>query len=204
MLSGENFMGNFLFEDGFIDLHAVEDVPGNATRLRTRWTLGFTFKLLPWKPKALFTGVSEYVIHPESALVLSQRDYWDTLSLEGGGSYTPEAPGAGLADLAAQLLPENLRPPEGQEPAAATATNWSLLRRAKAYRIYRDNDGEVFALEAPGYEGGLEGVEQELQLHGVGVGARMEVSGVQAIRVETPHPWESALAPEPEKVPVMA
>lgn len=190
MLSGESLIGNFLFSDGFIDLHAVEDVPGDVTRLRTRWTLGFTFKLLPWKPKALFTGISEYGIHPSSALVLSQRDYWDTLSLQGGGSYAPEAALSGLADLVGQLMPEALRPAAAQEPAAAADAKWSLLRRAKAYRIYRGDDGAVFALVAPGYESGLEGVERELQLHGVGVGARMQVSGVQAVRVETPHPWE--------------
>ncbi|CAE7556829.1 unnamed protein product, partial [Symbiodinium necroappetens] len=69
MLSGDSFVGNLLFSDGFIDLHAVEEVPGQPTRLRTRWTLGFVFKLLPWKPRALFSGVSEYEIDGQSAKV---------------------------------------------------------------------------------------------------------------------------------------
>ena len=46
---------------------------GDATRLRTRWTLGFAFKLLPWRPRALFSGVSEYTIDPQNAKALGKE-----------------------------------------------------------------------------------------------------------------------------------
>merc|ERR1712118_49612 len=88
------------------------------------------------KPKALFSGVSEYTIDPLSAVVLSQRDYWDTLSLQDGGSYSPEAALAGAKDLLGQLLPAPVKPAEAQEPEAASSS-WQLLRRARAYRLYR-------------------------------------------------------------------
>jgi len=144
MLSGESLVGNVLFTNGYIDLHAVEDVPGDVRKLRTRWTLGFTFQLLPWKPEALFTGVSEYAID-ESALVLSQRDYWDTINLSDGGKYFAEEPLSGVADLVAQLLPLQ----GSTEYAAASAGDWSLLRRAETYRIYRSAEaGFVFAIPA--------------------------------------------------------
>eukprot|EP00747_Dinoflagellata_sp_TGD_P183745 gnl/TRDRNA2_/TRDRNA2_38856_c0_seq1.p1 gnl/TRDRNA2_/TRDRNA2_38856_c0~~gnl/TRDRNA2_/TRDRNA2_38856_c0_seq1.p1 ORF type:complete len:338 (-),score=41.78 gnl/TRDRNA2_/TRDRNA2_38856_c0_seq1:33-1046(-) len=190
MLSGESFIGNILFSDGFIDLHGVEEVPGEPTRLRTRWTLGFVFKLLPWKPKALFTGISEYTIAPDSALVLSQRDYWDTLSLQDGGSYVPEDGLAGVAELVQQLLPDSLQQPQTKEPAVALDAKWQLLRRAEVYRIYRNDDGLVFALGVSGFEPGLDGVERELKRHGLQPGQRIKVKDVEAIQVEQPHPWQ--------------
>jgi len=190
MLSGNSLIGNIIFSDGFIDLHGVEDIPGDPTRLRTRWTLGFVFKLLPWKPKALFSGVSEYVIDASSAIVLSQRDYWDTLSLGEGGSYVPEAGVEGVLDLLAQLLPAPLKPAEGQEPEIASDANWSLLRRAKLYRVYRGHDGLVFALQAPGMTDGLDVVANELKRHGLTPGPQMKVSGASVIQIKSPNPWE--------------
>ena len=96
--------------------------------------------------------------------MLSQRDYWDTLSLEKGGSYAPEPPFSGLKDLVSQLLPAPLKPLEAREPtaAAAEASKWSLLRRASSYRVYRDGE-EVFAVEAPGFKGGMAGVQRDMQ-----------------------------------------
>ncbi|CAE8647547.1 unnamed protein product, partial [Polarella glacialis] len=173
MLSGESLVGNILFSDGYIDLHAVEEVPGDLTRLRTRWTLGFVFKLLPWKPQAIFTGISEYVIDASTASVLSQRDYWDTLSLGQAGSYAPEAALAGLQDLVMQFLPASLQPAEARQTEEAEVAGWSLLRRARAYRVYRGSDGKVFAVAAPGFASGLEGVERELKVHGLSVAGRM-------------------------------
>ncbi|CAK0893701.1 unnamed protein product [Prorocentrum cordatum] len=210
MLSGESFVGNILFSDGYIDLHSVEDVPGDDRRLRTRWTLGFTFKLLPWAPKALFTGVSEYVIDGD-AMVLSQRDYWDTLSLGSGGSYEPEAPLAGAAELVAQLLPRPLRPAAAEEPPAAQRGGWALLRRARDCRVYRTGAaGRVVAVPAPGDEASLEDLERALKRQGLRPGAALRVlpdgrveegqagrPGGAGLGVEVlgPHPWDGEPPP---------
>lgn len=202
MLSGESWFGNLLFENGFIDLHAVEDVPGDLTRLRSRWTLGFDFKLLPWKPSAIFTGISDYKIDESSALVLSQRDYWDVLSLGKGGSYEPEGAFRGAIDLVLQWLPESLKDkvPAAQEPSVADLEGWTLLRRAEAYRIYRvkskDIGGDVVvAVEAPSYKGGLDGVAQELEKHGMVNTLRRDWirKGIGVIEVLPPHPWDTPL-----------
>jgi len=194
MLSGSNPVGNLLFSDGYIDLHSVEEVPGDERRLRTRWTLGFTFALLPWRPQALFTGVSEYVIDAR-AQVLGQRDYWDTLSLGSGGAYVPEDGLSGVVDLGAQLLPAFLRPFE--EPAAAAGGDWALLRRADMYRVYRSKrDSErVFAIGAPGRSVGREELAQTLVDHGLTPGAALRVctSGRGAVG-----PDSAAAAPSPE------
>lgn len=190
MLSGNSLIGNILFTDAFIDLHSVEEVPGEATQLRTRWTLGFAFKLLPWKPRAIFSGVSEYTIDPENAKVLAQRDYWDTLSLEKGGSYVPEVPLSGLQDLVSQLLPAPLKPLEAREPSAAEKYGWSLLRRASAYRVYRES-GQLFAVAAPAFGGGLSGVQKEMKAHGLIAGEVIRKGNLQVIEVMEPHPWMS-------------
>lgn len=198
MLSGKSLIGNVLFAGGYIDLHAVEEVPGDERKLRTRWTLGFTFQLVPWRPHALFTGVSEYTIDAD-AKVLGQRDYWDTLSLGDSGSYKPEDGLAGLADLGAQLLPGFLRPPEADEPPAAVAGDWVLLRRAAAYRIYRSRASVIFAVPTPGAATGSEALAATLRGHGLTPGGTLSVDGKSGsvssgkqigLELLSPHPWD--------------
>lgn len=187
MLSGKSLVGNILFSDGFIDLHGVEDVPGDRTKLRTRWTLGFAFKLLPWKPRALFSGVSEYTIDPSTAKVIGQRDFWDTLSLGKDGGYSPEPPFAGVSDLVSQLLPSPLQPVEVKEPLEG----YALLRRARAYRIYRDGN-TIFAVPIPKGTS-LTSLRTELEAHGLVPGSAITKPGVgDCITLERPHPWEEA------------
>lgn len=216
MLSGDSFVGNILFSDGFIDLHAVEDVPGDDRRLRTRWTLGFTFKLAPWQPKALFSGISEYTIDSD-AKVLSQRDYWDTLSLGSSGDYVPEAVLAGLRDLGEQLLPSILR--SAEEPPAASAGDWILLRRAAEYRVYRRlQAGTVFAIGAPGAQKDIDSVTRAVKSHGLSPGGQLRVSTsgrgdllpagsaaaaaaapadvVPGVELLEPHPWDGDPPPD--------
>lgn len=214
MLSGESFVGNLLFDRGFIDLHAVEDVPGDERRLRTRWTLGFNFKLLPWQPQALFTGVSEYVIDG-NALVVSQRDFWDTLSLGQAGDYSPEAALAGVADLVSQFLPAAMQP---EEPPAAGMGAWALLRRASNYRVYRaaSGSGVPFAIAAPGAAGlSPSGLEQAVRDTGLVPGSALSVDlesgvttridgpdgglegrAVPGVEVLAPNPWDGPSPPE--------
>lgn len=204
MLSGQNAVGQILFKDGFIDLHAIEDVPDDERRLRTIWTLGFTLKLLPWQPTALFSGVSEYTIDA-NAKVLTQCDYWDSINLGNAGTYAPAPMLAGLGDLGAQLLPSSLR--QSQDPPARLSGSWMLLRRAAEYRVYRDKkDGRVFATAAPGVD--TRGISEALRGHHLmpGQGLRVDTSSrgqlwpaTEAAPVEgtlpgvellVPHPWE--------------
>ena len=190
-------------------------MPGEDRRLRTRWTLGFTFKLLPWRPEVLFTGVSDYTIDGD-ALVVGQRDCWDTLSLGSGGAYVPDEGLAGVSDLVSQMLPGPLRPVE--EYAAAGAGDWGLLRRAAAYRVYREASGgrRVFAVPSPGAGGAASlealwailrehgltaGAELAVQTSGRGqvsppAGARLPEDAVAGLEVLSPHPWEGEPPPE--------
>eukprot|EP00434_Breviolum_minutum_P012223 symbB.v1.2.010779.t1/scaffold709.1/size267679/22 len=159
MLSGNSVIGNILFTDAFIDLHSVEEVPGDETRLRTRWTLGFAFKLLPWRPRAVFSGVSEYTIDPENAKVLTQRDYWDVLSLEKGGSYVPEMPLTGLQDHSGFVFLASGGTLEQKRDFARLKCCFEGLGISAAASSLE----AAFAVEAPAFDGGLAGVRQEMK-----------------------------------------
>ena len=74
MLSGGSAVGKLLFDECGLVMHAVTEEAERA--LTTRWTLQFRFKLLPWKPLAQFTGVSQYTLDAD-ARVTRQQDYWD-------------------------------------------------------------------------------------------------------------------------------
>lgn len=54
---------------------------------RTRWTLSVCFNILPWKPVARFTGISEYTVD-NRARVVRQVDYWDSINLIEGNVET--------------------------------------------------------------------------------------------------------------------
>eukprot|EP00978_Attheya_sp_CCMP212_P006172 scaffold13873_cov54-Attheya_sp.AAC.1 len=69
MLASRTTLGKFLFQDALINLHTVEGGTTNIKNgvpkiedLQTRWTLKVTLKVLPWKPTAVFTGVSIYKV----------------------------------------------------------------------------------------------------------------------------------------------
>lgn len=72
MLAGRTLMGKILFDGAGINLHSVtggeitEDDSGNLqiSELVTRWTLRVTAKVLPWKPTAVFSGISVYNVKP--------------------------------------------------------------------------------------------------------------------------------------------
>jgi hypothetical protein len=57
LLAGKGLLGNALFEDAAIMLHKIDQL--EKFKIRTRWTLKLTCKVLPWKPRAEFTGVSQ-------------------------------------------------------------------------------------------------------------------------------------------------
>merc|ERR1719201_1572397 len=99
MLSGSSPIGRLLFDDCGLVMHKVTE--DSERELTTRWTLQFRFKLLPWKPLAQFTGVSQYTLDA-NARIVRQNDYWDSVNLKDG-SYVALPKIAGFKDLLAQL-----------------------------------------------------------------------------------------------------
>ena len=86
MLAGRTTLGKILFEDASIQLHKVEQIESN--KIQTRWTLKVTLKLLPWKPRAKFTGVSVYTLDTKNSnKIIQQDDYWDSINLTKGNVY---------------------------------------------------------------------------------------------------------------------
>ncbi len=72
MLAGRTLMGKVLFDGAGIQLHSVtgggikESSNGQIEieDIITRWTLKVTAKILPWKPEAVFSGISVYKVQP--------------------------------------------------------------------------------------------------------------------------------------------
>lgn len=72
MLAGRTMMGKVLFDGAGINLHSVtggEVREGSNGQVEiediiTRWTLKVTAKVLPWKPEAVFSGISVYKVQP--------------------------------------------------------------------------------------------------------------------------------------------
>lgn len=128
MLSGQNMFGKVLFRDASILLHKVEET--GPQRLRTRWTLRFTFQALPWRPGAVFTGVSDYTLD-ERGYVKKQQDYWDSLNLVDG-SYVVKDRLAGLKDFTGQLARR-----DEADAAMGAEVPYVLLRRAATYEVRR-------------------------------------------------------------------
>lgn len=129
MLGGRNALGKACFTDSGLTMHSVTQTP---TGLRTRWTLQFRFRLLPWAPLARFTGVSDYTLDAQSR-ILRQRDWWDSINLQPGGEYTPTSKLAALADFVGQLKPSNT----GAAQASDKELPYVLLRRSEGYEVRR-------------------------------------------------------------------
>jgi len=210
MLSGENFFGSLVISDGWIDLHSIEEFPDDPYKLRMRWTMGFTYRFAPWRPEALITGVSEFLMDSEGKIV-NHRDYWDSTSLGAGGKYVPERFLAGVIDMMEPMLPPIFR---NKEPSPLHSGVWKLLRKAPDYRIYRrPAGGRVFAIGAPGTSPSTRALAQALQSHGLTPGQELLVHTagagevlpatttsagdfpqneiVYGVALESPHPWDS-------------
>jgi len=140
MLAGRTLMGKILFDDASISLHSVtggdikED--GTISDIITRWTLRVTAKVLPWKPKAQFTGISVYKVSPSSSSmgveVTGQEDYWDSINLRenGSGDYTPVSKAKAIDDFLGQLKPAGY-----QAELLAPELPYLLLRRGNGYQV---------------------------------------------------------------------
>ena len=105
MLSGRTTLGKILFEDANINLHNIIQLSKN--QLQTRWTLKVTVKAIPWKPRAVFTGVSIYTLNTQTNKIIKQDDYWDSINLING-NYMPVSFNLGLSDFLGQLKKEQM------------------------------------------------------------------------------------------------
>jgi len=150
MLAGRTALGRALFEGAGINLHAVTggeitdsgDGDVDIADIVTRWTLRFTFKALPWKPEAVFSGVSVYGVRPggsEGVEIVTQNDFWDSIDIqEGADPAVPQAQyrrapkTAALQDFLGQLKPEGL-----VAKAAGPELPFVLLRRGDGYDLRR-------------------------------------------------------------------
>lgn len=139
MLSGKTAMGKILFRDAGIILHNIEggevQADGSISNVITRWTLRFTFQILPWQPTARFSGVSVYDVvpgGPKGVQIVKQTDYWDSINLKEGGSYEKMEKTVGLSDFLDQLKPEQFA-----APTAGAELLYSLLRRGDGYEVRR-------------------------------------------------------------------
>mmetsp|Transcript_31843 Transcript_31843/g.67515 ORF Transcript_31843/g.67515 Transcript_31843/m.67515 type:complete len:445 (-) Transcript_31843:133-1467(-) len=150
MLAGRTLMGKILFEGAGINLHSVtggeitEDESGNLkiSELVTRWTLRVTAKVLPWKPTAVFSGISVYNVKPggkEGVEITGQTDYWDSINIKPN---TPLSPPQNQyqkvpTNIAVQDFLNQLKPEGFTAAAAAPELPYLLLRRGDGYELRR-------------------------------------------------------------------
>ena len=140
MLSSRTLLGKFLFEDAGIVLHSisggeVSPSDGSISNIITRWTLRVTVKVLPWKPTARFSGISDYEVTPggpQGVQIIHQTDYWDSINLMEGGQYKSVDKALAVKDFLGQLKPEN-----GNAASAGPEVPYQLLRRGNGYEVRR-------------------------------------------------------------------
>jgi hypothetical protein len=148
MLAGRTLMGKILFDGAGINLHSVtggEIVEGMNGQVEikdiiTRWTLKVTAKILPWKPEAVFSGISVYKVQPggkEGVSIVGQTDYWDSINIKPNTSslspqqqYQKVPTSVAINDFLSQLKPDGIL-----APAAAPELPYLLLRRGDGYEI---------------------------------------------------------------------
>lgn len=140
-LAGRTLFGSILFQDANIVLHSVTGgdiiAEDHIANLITRWTLRFTFKALPWKPTAIFTGISNYTVTTGGAkglLIQKQMDYWDSTDIvpNAGGTYQRVDKSIARKDFIDQIQPQNFLAPE-----AGREIPYELLRRGNDYEVRR-------------------------------------------------------------------
>lgn len=156
MLAGRTLMGSLLFKDASISLHSVTggsvtqnrgDVDGSAVvpavqieDIMTRWTLRFTFKILPWSPTARFSGISVYTVAaggPKGVQILKQADYWDSINLLPGKGEVSGAYEAVDKSIALQHFIDQIKPGNFRAVAAGPELPYSTLRLGNGYEVRR-------------------------------------------------------------------
>lgn len=147
MLASRTIMGQVLFSDAGIVLHNVtggtistgKDDKPKIDNILTRWTLRFTFKALPWKPTARFSGVSIYDVAPDlksdtGVKIVGQTDYWDSINIRpnSGGKYDKVDTKVAIGEFVDQIKPGGF-----QAMTAAEELPYQLLRRGDGYEVRR-------------------------------------------------------------------
>ena len=159
MLAGRTLLGKLLFDGASINLHSVTGGkitqennygPVQVADVITRWTLRVTAKVLPWKPEAVFSGISVYKLQVggiEGVTIVGQTDYWDSINIkeETESTMTKALPlpqhqqqqqyqkvdkAVAIKDFLAQLKPDGFR-----AAAAAPELPYLLLRRGNGYEL---------------------------------------------------------------------
>jgi Uncharacterized conserved protein (DUF2358) len=163
MLAGRTVLGSLLFQDAGIILHSVagghvqqqqppavesanDETSLKVTDIVTRWTLRFTFKILPWRPTARFSGISVYSIVARGAKgvqIVQQLDYWDAINLQhfsnkstatinGADSYQAVDRSVAVSHFLDQLKPGQL-----EAVAAGPELPYTTLRLGAGYEVRR-------------------------------------------------------------------
>jgi Uncharacterized conserved protein (DUF2358) len=143
MLSGRTMLGSILFRDARIILHSatggqISQKDSDTVRIEnivTRWTLRFTFQILPWKPSPSFTGISVYSVEvggPKNVRIVQQNDFWDSINLQPGGAYKSVSTDVALKHFLSQLLPSNFK-----AVSAGPELPYTTLRLASDYEVRR-------------------------------------------------------------------
>jgi hypothetical protein len=84
---------------------------------------------LPWRPRVVFTGTSDYVLDPATGLVAEHVDRWDSLDAAGNARF-PSA--AAVRDLAALCSWR-----AAVVPGGSGCGEFEVLRRARQYVLRR-------------------------------------------------------------------
>jgi len=123
---------SLLFSNGLLQIRSVVPVerkPG-AWSVVTRFTLSFDARILPWKPRLVFTGTSEYVLD-STGMVYQHIDRWD--SIKNQDFLSLEA----LRDVFTMVSspPFGFKPPDLPEELALAGREADVLRRREKYRV---------------------------------------------------------------------
>jgi hypothetical protein len=162
MLAGRTLLGSLLFQDASIILHsvtggqvlrqqpAVESSNNNEDAAKiadivTRWTLRFTFKILPWRPTARFSGISVYSVVAGGAKgvqIVQQLDYWDAINLQHVSNKSATINGADSyqavdRSVAVSHFLDQLKPGQLEAVAAGPELPYTTLRLGAGYEVRR-------------------------------------------------------------------
>jgi len=154
MLASRTWMGKFLFQDARILLHSIsggdvilvdeETVENQQLQIQpmtTRWTLKLTISILPWKPTAIFSGISVYQLIPNFAKsdrpmiqIIQQQDYWDSINIQpySQGQYHKVPTSIAVNHFIQQLLPRGL---VASQAAGKDTIPYTLLRKGNGYEV---------------------------------------------------------------------
>lgn len=110
-----------------LDQEKADSLGYQGPTVRTRWTLSMVANL-PWRPRISFTGVSDYVMEPQTGEVKSHIDLWDSLDRKANAAF-PSLPG--VKDVVSQCSFTASSPDQNGSPP------YQLLRRADDYVIRR-------------------------------------------------------------------